>query len=189
MQRVAAFIDRDGVINKLIDRGDTFRVGTKVIRFTAPFVLSEVELLPRVREAIELFIEKGYVPIVVTNQPDVTRGHIEEREFERIMAVFRELPVHDIFACKHVPESGCSCHKPEPGLLHMAAELHDICLDRSVMIGDRETDVRAGKAAGVFTTIRLVDPSTCDDSSTLADHTVADLYEAALLLPTAPCCD
>lgn len=175
----AALIDRDGVINHLVDRGEGFCLGGKPFRFTAPFNIQELRLKPDVREALELIGQKGYMRILVTNQPDVATGNIPIDEFRRIMNVFRLLPFDGLCICMHHPKANCTCRKPAPGMLYAARDLHNLDLTASYMIGDMETDVQAGKAAGTHT-MRVTDSPL---QETDADQRVYNLMEAAMLLP------
>jgi len=175
----AVFLDRDGVLNHLVDRGDTFRFGNKPIRWTAPFCLEELQLKPFVQEALELMEQKGYLRIMVTNQPDVATGNMDLREFVKIMGVFRGFPFTALYACMHHPNAGCRCRKPLPGMLTDAQRIHQIDVSTSYMVGDMETDVMAGKAAGVRT-IRL---SESGQESTQADHQFTNILEVAQWLP------
>ncbi len=175
----ALFIDRDGVLNDLVDRGDTFSFEGKPIRWTAPFHLHEVRLKPHAEEALKLIEAKGYLRIIVTNQPDVATGHIDPEEFERMMDVFRALRVTEVRACKHHPKDGCFCRKPRPGMLLSVADFYNVDLFRSFMVGDMETDIQAGKAASVQT-ILVENPP---DVPSGADHRFANILEVAKWLP------
>lgn len=174
----AVFLDRDGVLNHLVDRGEGFLLGDRPFRYTAPFTMQELRLKPNVQEALELIRQKGYLRILVTNQPDVATGNIDPQEFKRMMDVFRALPLDALYACMHRPKDKCSCRKPAPGMLLNARDAHKIDLSRSYMIGDLETDVQAGKAAHTKT-IRVCNEGT----ETSADHRVLDIMQAAQLLP------
>ncbi len=175
----AAFIDRDGVLNHLVDRGDGFRPNGVPIRWTAPFNLLELNFKPGVREALEIIGRKGYLRILVTNQPDVATGHIDSSEFARMMARVGELPLDDVYVCTHRPDGDCACRKPAPGMLIAAQKKHGIDMSCSFMIGDMESDIRAGRAAGVRTVL-VTDTLSVETS---ADHQVSDIMRAALLLP------
>jgi len=175
----AAFIDRDGVLNDLVDRGAGFYLGGKPFRWTAPFKRRELRLKPDIREALELIERKGYLRILVTNQPDVATGHIPPDEFERMMAIFRGLPLNSLYVCMHSPKAGCACRKPAPGMLLAARDAHAVDMSRSYMIGDMETDVIAGQAAGVRTVLVTNEVTV----ATAAHHRVLNIMEAALLLP------
>ena len=63
----------------------------------------------------------------------------------------RRLPVDDIYMCPHDDHHSCACRKPKPGMLVAAAADHGIDLARSIMVGDRDKDVEAGRAAGCRT--------------------------------------
>lgn len=178
-QKKAAFIDRDGVLNDLVDRGEGFLLGGTPHRWTAPWNVRELRLKPEARPALELLARKGYVRILVTNQPDIATGHINPEEFERMMTLIRELPLNGIYVCKHRPKAGCACRKPSPGMLLSGRNDHRIDMTRSYMIGDMETDIEAGQAAGVRTVLVTNDAHFV----TKADHRVLNIMEAALLLP------
>ncbi len=175
----AVYLDRDGVLNDLVDRGEGFTIDGERFRWTAPFTRAEVCLKPRVREALELMGQKGYLRILVTNQPDVAGGRIAPDEFERIMQIFRELPLDDLFVCLHRPQDGCACRKPNPGMLLDARDRHEIDLTRSYLVGDQESDIQAGR----FVHVKTMLVARARYVVTQADHRVFDVVEAALLLP------
>jgi D-glycero-D-manno-heptose 1,7-bisphosphate phosphatase len=177
--RKAVFVDRDGVVNYEIDRGDAFVTNGKKIRWTAPFVLEELKLYPDAVSALELMRRKDYMTILVTNQPDVSTGNMRSQDLETIMAAIYALPFDVIWACKHHPHCGCFCRKPSPGMIYAAGVVYNVDPKTSYMLGDRETDVQAGKAAGV----RTIRVTASDDVETAADHRVRGIMEAAQILP------
>ncbi len=178
--RKAAFFDRDGVMNDLVERGPDFRLGNgKPCSHTAPFTRKELRLKLGVRHALELAGEKGYVRIMVTNQPDMATGNMRRGDFEEIMDVFRALPLDHLYACVHHPRDACACRKPKPGMLFEAAQKHGIDLAASYMIGDLDTDMQAGRAAGTGTILVNPDPAYKAE----ADHRVRYVVDAANLLP------
>jgi len=136
----AAFLDRDGVLNRAFLReGKSY----------PPDRVEDFELLEGVEEACTLLKEAGYLLIVVTNQPDVGSGRQTMDEVTAMHNKLRKLlPIDDIFACFHVNADGCACRKPKPGMLLEAARRHGVDLSRSLMVGDRATDVQAGQTAG-----------------------------------------
>ncbi len=152
----AVFLDRDGTINRY-----------------AGFVRrpEEIELLPGAAEAIRRINQSGYLAIVVTNQPVIARGEATWDDLREIHWKLETLLgregayVDDIFICPHHPHKGfegerpeykieCGCRKPKPGLLLRAAEKYNIGLSESWMIGDSQSDMLAGEAAGCRT-VRL----------------------------------
>lgn len=137
----AAFLDRDGVINAslLVDGIPT-----------PPRFPEEVVILDGVVEAIELLRKNGFLPIVVTNQPDVARGTTSFESVEAINQVIADLTgIEHFYVCLHDDADACDCRKPKPGLLIRAAKELDVDLSASCLVGDRWKDISAGLAAGV----------------------------------------
>lgn len=149
--RAAVFLDRDGVINK------------EVKFLHSP---EQLELIVGVAEAIRLINQKGYLAIVVTNQPVIARNMCSIEELETIHATLETMLGKEhayldaIYYCPHHPDGGypeerkeykivCDCRKPKPGMILRAAEDWNIDLPQSYMIGDSENDVKAGENAGV----------------------------------------
>ena len=167
----AAFLDRDGVINRKAP------VGQYLTRW------EEIQMLPGVAQAIRLFNRAGYLVIVVTNQRSVAKGLISVSELEDIHhRMCEELArtgatVHEVYYCPHELEPACSCRKPQPGMLLRAAHTHNIDLSVSWIIGDSDLDVEAGKNAGCRT-VRLVESDEPDNEK--ADAVASSLLEATL---------
>ncbi len=115
----------------------------------APDRPEEFEFFPDVEGAIADLRTAGFAIVVVTNQPDVARGWQTRANVEAMNAIVREkLAVDALKVCFHDSEANCACRKPLPGMLVEAARELEIDLVRSIMIGDRESDPRAGVAAG-----------------------------------------
>ena len=143
MTHHAVFLDRDGVVNKII-----LRDGLPA----SPRNLKEFVFNDGIRDAVGRLKEWGYLIIVVTNQPDVARGNITRELLDSItQKIKQEMPIDDIYACLHDDEDQCSCRKPKPGMLLEAARKWKIDLSQSFMIGDTWKDVEAGRAAGCKT--------------------------------------
>jgi D-glycero-D-manno-heptose 1,7-bisphosphate phosphatase len=140
--RRAIFLDRDGVLNRAVVRdGKPY----------PPQSVDELEVLPGVVEALDRLRSTGYLLVGVTNQPDVARGTQRREVVEAINARLREaLPLDALYVCY---EDGTVCprRKPNPGMLLEAAEAFGIDLAGSFMVGDRWSDVEAGRRAGCRT--------------------------------------
>jgi len=138
--RRAVFLDRDGVVNRaLLREGKPY----------APAALSDLRVLPGVREACRKLREAGFALILITNQPDIARGAIEAGEVAEMHARLRRyLQLDDIRVCPHDDSAQCDCRKPKPGLLLDAAKTWNIDLGASYVVGDRWRDVEAGQRAG-----------------------------------------
>jgi D-glycero-D-manno-heptose 1,7-bisphosphate phosphatase len=116
--------------------------------------------------------------VVVTNQPDVARGTQTRAGVEALNDLVRSaLPVLEVLTCCHDTADGCACRKPRPGLLLEAARRWGLDLGRSFMVGDRWSDVAAGRAAGCRTV--LVETPHSGRHRCVPDHVTADLAGAA----------
>jgi D-glycero-D-manno-heptose 1,7-bisphosphate phosphatase len=171
-QKLGVFLDRDGVINK------TFSKNGKSI---PPRSVEEIEILPEVPEALEIFNKLALQIIIVTNQPDASRGSSTIKQIEKINLSVSELTgISKIYTCFHDYEDNCQCRKPLPGLLLAAAKDLDIDLSKSYMVGDRLSDVEAGNAAGCQSF--LVNDEPFRNKPEIPFRQVSNLYEAALLI-------
>jgi len=166
MSGPAVFLDRDGVLNRAIVRGG---------RPYAPTSLEETEILPAVRDALDRLKTAGYRLIVITNQPDVGRGHQRREVVEAINAALAaQLPLDEVRVCYHDDRDHCTCRKPAPGLL-LQEPTPD--LERSIVVGDRWRDIEAGRRARVRATI-LIDYEYDEPQRLEPDLRVRSLSEA-----------
>ena len=141
MERSAIFLDRDGTLNE------------------DPGYLSNVEglkLLPDVGEALRLADKNGFVCVVISNQSGINRGLIEPSQLQAIHQRMNDLlqqefqvEIGSFYFCPHHPEEGCACRKPKPQLILDAAKDLSIDLESSYMVGDRQSDLLAGRAASL----------------------------------------
>lgn len=142
-EHAGVFLDRDGVINR---RSPTF------VRNA-----DQLEVLPGVPEAIARLTEAGFKIAIVTNQRPVAWGWIDEEDLMAIHAAIEdEIEAAggrvDIFqACTHGYFANCGCGKPEPGLLKRAGAVLDLDPERCWMVGDKASDVEAGRRYGART--------------------------------------
>ena len=144
-----------------------------------------VRLMPGAANGLAKLERAGYSLVVVTNQSGIARGYFTRDDLAAVHARLQsELEIAGvrldaIYYCPHLPEEGCECRKPRPGLLLQAAAEMNLDLKNSFMIGDRELDLLAGKAAGTFT-ILVTDLDSPERNKTQqADFVVKDLEEAA----------
>jgi D-glycero-D-manno-heptose 1,7-bisphosphate phosphatase len=173
----AVFLDRDGVIVT-----PEFREG----RSFAPKTLDAFHLYESAPECLKSLKDAGFLLVVVTNQPDVGKGDISLETLDEMHRRMREaLPIDDIRVCIHTREEGCSCRKPRPGMLTSAATALGIALDRSFMIGDRESDVAAGRAAGCQTVFIDLDYAA-EPKPRDAHFTVRSLEQATACILAQP---
>lgn len=139
---VAIFVDRDGTLVE--DTGYLRDPDT-------------VRLLPGAGEGLAALQRMGFLLVLISNQSGVGRGIVTGRQAAAVHGrLMRELAGFGVelqaaYYCLHAPWEGCSCRKPAPGLLLQAAGELDLRLMDCFLIGDRETDVAAGRRAGCRT--------------------------------------
>lgn len=174
LKRPAVFLDRDGVINRAVVRNG--------LPF-APMSVDELDILPGVPGALHRLKQAGYALVVVTNQPDVARGHQTRDVVESINSLLSSvLPLDEIRVCYHDDSDKCPCRKPKPGLLTQSPAYD---LSRSVMVGDRWRDIEAGRQAGVAMTI-LVDYEYDEPLRSEPDLRVRSLAESVSTILRLP---
>jgi len=172
----AAFLDRDGVINRKPKEGQY------VTRW------EEMQFLPGVAEGIALLIGAGFCVIVASNQRCVAKGLLTVRELDLIhQRMCQELAaagavITEVYYCPHETQPPCSCRKPAPGMLLSAARAHEIDLTASWMIGDSDIDVEAGKNAGCRTArILKSDQIASGSADVLAQSLLLAVHQILLL--------
>lgn len=170
----AVFLDRDGVINEAPPSHEYV---------TSP---DELVVVPSAAQGLRLLRELGFLLIVVSNQRGVARGVMGHADVEAINSELQTrlssvgAGLDAFYYCPHSEEEGCECRKPKPGLLLGAARERGISLSHSYLVGDAESDVEAGKAAGCKATIRV--GRSDGRFKTAAHYRCADLCEAAALI-------
>ncbi len=143
----AAFLDRDGVIN--VDRGYVSK-------------WEDFYFLPGAIEGMQLLQSAGYKLVVITNQSGIARGYYTEADYQELTQMYTSYLLQQgvilsgIYHCPHHPDyptinhpKRCKCRKPQPGLILYAQRMHKIDLLRSVLFGDRISDIEAARAAGI----------------------------------------
>ena len=177
MLKKVVFLDRDGTINQN----------------SVTYVKSESEFtfLPRSVQALRNLTTAGFTLIVITNQSAISRKLLSLTELEKIHSKMKAAVesrggmIRDIFYCPHLPEDGCDCRKPAPGLIHRARKKHDIDLAAAVMIGDSARDIECAQNAGCGRSI-LVKTGIDNDAEPVItqmglrlDYVAKDLFDAA----------
>jgi D-glycero-D-manno-heptose 1,7-bisphosphate phosphatase len=141
VSRRAAFLDRDGVINKSL-----IRSGIPV----PPRDYGEVTIIEGVTDSLNLFRKNGIIPVVITNQPDVSRGITTMETAESINELIRHLTgIEHFYICFHDNFDNCNCRKPKTGLILNAVRDLKINLGDSFVVGDRWRDIKAGQSLGM----------------------------------------
>ena len=168
--RPCVFFDRDGVANRSPGPGYVNH-------------LDDFHVLPGFADCVRAAAAKGFPSVVVTNQRGISRGLTPPAQLDAMHARLRAelaaegLDLLDVLVCT-ADDDAHPDRKPNPGMLRTAAERHGLDLAKSWMIGDRESDVKTGRNAGVAVTV-LVDPG---DIPTAATWRVPDMPACAALL-------
>lgn len=140
VRRRAFFLDRDGVINT--DHGYVSRIG-------------DFHFMEGIFPVLRYLSAKGYLLIVVTNQSGIGRGYYTAEDFRKLTDWMLQrladegIELAAVYSCLHSPEEGCDCRKPAPGMLLRAERELDLNMSVSWMLGDKESDMQAAKAAGI----------------------------------------
>jgi D-glycero-D-manno-heptose 1,7-bisphosphate phosphatase len=147
-KKSAIFFDRDGVLN--IDKGYVFRI-------------SDFEWIAGAKEALKLAREKNYLSIIVTNQAGIARGYYSIGEMHQLHNWIKNdvaeygAEINDIYYCPYHSEGDQLDYihadhpdrKPNPGMILRAIKDHNIDVNNSLLIGDKDTDIEAARRAGL----------------------------------------
>jgi D-glycero-D-manno-heptose 1,7-bisphosphate phosphatase len=164
----AVFLDRDGVINHAY---------TNNKRPIPPSTIEELIILPKVAESLILLKSQGFKLIVVTNQPDVSRGKTSKETVELINStLLNKLPIDKFYTCYHDSHHLCDCRKPKPGLLIQASTDYNIDAASSFLIGDRRADILAGNSFGCKTF--FIDYDYAEEKPVTMNYVSNDLWDA-----------
>ncbi|UCG77931.1 MAG: lipopolysaccharide heptosyltransferase II [Nitrospirota bacterium] len=148
----AVFFDRDGTLCK-----------------DANYLRSydDLEIFPSI-ERIKILKENGYKIIGITNQSGIARGIVDDQFVKDVNRIFIDkYGFDDFYYCPHHPDDRCSCRKPFHGMLLKARAEHKIDLTRSFCVGDKVSDMKAGKLAGCTTVFAGMTDDRPDDHSDL----------------------
>jgi D-glycero-D-manno-heptose 1,7-bisphosphate phosphatase len=182
--RRAVLLGRDGVIN------------TEVNYLWRP---EDFAFVPGTPEALATLQADGWALVVVTNQSGIARGYYTEADYQRLTAHLHTLlaghgvALDAVLHCPHLPDAtvaayrqDCGCRKPAPGMLLAAADQLGLDLAASVLVGDKASDLAAGRAAGVARLV-LVQSGHAPDAAAqaLADEVHPSLAHWVQSLPTA----
>jgi len=161
------FLDRDGTI--IEDSGHIYKV-------------EKLKFIPRSLVGLKKLQDRGYKFLIVTNQAGIAKGlYLEKDYFIFKKEMHKRLEEQGItitaeYFCPHNPDEHCNCRKPNPGMLEKAAKDFNLDLEKCWMIGDKSSDILAGKNAGCKTIHVLT--GECKTPVSYADFVARDLIEA-----------
>jgi D-glycero-D-manno-heptose 1,7-bisphosphate phosphatase len=171
------FLDRDGTINR------------DVHHLSDPELL---ELLPGAAVGLRQLCEAGCPLVVVSNQSPIGRGWFDETRLLEIHSRLAEMldaegvTITGWLWCPHTPDAGCDCRKPAPGMFFRAREELGVILDGSWIVGDRLSDMQAGRQAGARSILVATGYGQAESELpgrlACVDHFVPTLREAAEII-------
>lgn len=144
----ALFLDRDGIINEVVMRDG---------KPASPRIFEEFSLIPGAIELAKTAKELGFLLVLITNQPDVSRGLLSRKELKKMHEFMQEnIPFDRIEVCTSANDAYIR-RKPNPGMLQQSADALNIDLSQSFFLGDSLKDLQAGKRAGAITILLQTD--------------------------------
>jgi D-glycero-D-manno-heptose 1,7-bisphosphate phosphatase len=167
------FLDRDGVINKEINYLHK---------------IEDFEFIDGVFEACQYLQSLEYKIIVITNQSGISRGLYTKNDYQIITKwmvsqfMKNNISILDTFHCPHLPDSGCNCRKPKPGMLLNAKNKYDIDMKKSWMIGDKETDITAAISSGITNTILVKSGHKINEADSRAKFIIDSINQSSQLI-------
>jgi len=178
---IAVFLDRDGTLN----RGEPYLDNAEHLR-----------LFDGVGSAIAQLNAQRLHAVVITNQSGIARNYFTEISLHKIHQKLEELILSEgahldgIYYCPHHPEIGvspyrkvCNCRKPGTGLLEQAAQDLGVHLSDSYVVGDRLSDLEAGRRVGAKLVLVLTghgeeEQQKLSEQTGQPDHIAANLQQA-----------
>lgn len=165
MARPGLIVDRDGTL--IEERGYVTEA-------------ADIVVLPGVEDALARARKAGVAVAVVTNQSAIGRGLLSQRQLDQLHQELRALPLDAIYHCPHLPDDGCECRKPQPGMVRRAITELDLDPGRTLVVGDHLTDCLAARQAGVAAMLVRTGHGErhAHDAEALGFEVVADLVTA-----------
>jgi D-glycero-D-manno-heptose 1,7-bisphosphate phosphatase len=142
----ALFLDRDGIIN--MDHGYVYKI-------------EDFEFTEGIFDLLQLFTKHGYLLFIVTNQSGIGRGYYTLEEFKTLtrwmIKTLHEngIEIKEVQYCPHTPNENCICRKPNIGMIENILTHHDIDLDNSWMIGDKQSDIDLAHNAHIGSSVAI----------------------------------
>ena len=169
------FLDRDGVINKELNY---------------LYKIEDFEFIDGVFETCKYLITLDYKIIVITNQSGISRGYYTEKDFQIInnwmLSEFKKngVSILDVFYCPHLPDSNCTCRKPKPGMLLEAKNKHNINMQNSWLIGDKEVDIIAARNSNITNTILVRSGHQINEANSEAKFVIDSVQQTNKIITT-----
>jgi D-glycero-D-manno-heptose 1,7-bisphosphate phosphatase len=171
----AIFLDRDGVVN--VEKNYVNRI-------------EDFEFIDGIFEFCALVQQLDFKIFIITNQAGIGRGYYTIDDFDRLtdwmLAQFKAHGIHieKVYYCPYHPTAGVGAYrkssydrKPNPGMILKAQREFDLDLSKSILVGDKDSDLEAGRAAGVNWNLKLSHDRNAPDRDELIFTELSDIAE------------
>ena len=146
----ALFLDRDGVIN--IDYGYVYQI-------------ERFDFIDGIFDFVKFFQDRNYLIFIITNQSGIARGYYTENDFQIISQYLidkfseQNITINKIYHCPCHPDfsNECLCRKPLPKMILDAQKEFNVNLEKSLLVGDKISDIQAGQNSGIISNFLLSD--------------------------------
>lgn len=162
----AIFLDRDGVIN--IEKDYLYKI-------------EEFEFIKGVFSSLKYLQNLDYKLFIITNQSGIGRGYYTKDDFEKLSFWMKEelkkenITISQIEYCPHTPKDECTCRKPKIGMIKNILKNHDIDLNNSWLIGDKDSDIRCAINAKIKNTIQVKSGHSFEEKDSKANFVCASI--------------
>lgn len=184
----AVFLDRDGVINEL-------KYNKETDEFEPPFEVKDIKIIKGVTESLKKLSENDFRLFIVSNQPDYAKGKTTLENLKKVHDELHRILTKEginftaYYYCYHHPHGKiaeytkvCGCRKPGTDFIYKAAEEFRIDITNSWIAGDRDTDIKCGKSAGLKTILINYSGSENYRADSQPDFRAENLSEAAEII-------
>jgi D-glycero-D-manno-heptose 1,7-bisphosphate phosphatase len=167
------FLDRDGVINKEINYLHK---------------IEDFQFINGVFEVCRYLQNLNYQIIIITNQSGIGRGYYTEIDYQKLtkwmLNQFNDnnIDILDVIHCPHLPSDFCNCRKPKPGMFLLANNKHNIDMENSWVIGDKEEDIQAANSANIMNTILVRSGHKLNEHSSKASFFLDSIQDATSVI-------
>ena len=163
------FLDRDGVINREVEYLQR---------------IEDFKFIDGIFDACLSFLRLDYQIIIVSNQSGIYRGYLTEDDYQKITKWMvnqfskKNISILETYYCPHGPNSRCICRKPMQGMITKARDKFNIDINKSWLIGDKETDIEAANHAGITNTILVRSGHSINESNSKAKFIINSIKDS-----------
>ncbi|RXJ78455.1 D-glycero-beta-D-manno-heptose-1,7-bisphosphate 7-phosphatase [Arcobacter sp. F155] len=171
----AVFLDRDGVVN--VEKNYLYKI-------------EDFEFIDGIFDSLKKVQNLGYKLFIITNQSGIGRGYYTKEDFEKLtswmLQEFRnnEIVISQVELCPHGPNDNCLCRKPKTGMIDKILENHNIDLENSWLVGDKSSDIKCAKNAGILNTIQVKSGHKFNENESLAKYICESIKDIDKIIQT-----